>query len=757
MMHSALMTTISRMREIQNWVMQRACLVLCQTVAPLVFVLGIPTSSAAQEMLEPPIKLPAQVLVQLSNDATIDQLMASVSHLKVSKTRTISRRLNMYLLHFSAEISVDSCLSILRQRPFVIAAQPNHQEQRSNNATPDDPSYSNQYAMDLIDAPEAWEITTGGSTIQGDEIVVAVLDDEFDLNHPDINYWKNAGEIPGNGIDDDGNDFPDDYDGWNGVGESGTFTFTGEAHGTHVAGIVGAIGNNGVGVTGVNWNVKVMPVQVSGTGSSEAAILEGYDYVLSARELYNASAGIAGAFVVASNASFSWYQALPEDHPMWCAMYDQLGYAGILNICAPENRDDELGVSSGFPVPTPFNDIPALCPSEYLVVVTNTDQNDDLYDPPGSTGSPWSDTYVDMSAPGTEIFSTLPGADYGLNTGTSMAAPHVTGAVALLYSAACNDFLDACRTDPAAAAREMRDFIFNGSDPIYDLLLMMRKGRLNLARSLQLMLEEMDEELFLTGTESGSNVHKAINRIETIDYDVSGDITVDLLTGNEITLHPNTVLAPTNNGRTTCVVDPLSFACAIPYQPLSVDVIAPSEAYCSSWVTCNAIATGGKPPYTFFWESREETSSTWDSYSVTGPLMIFFGTYNEDFYVRATVTDDRGIDATSGEEFVNCIEYQMLADNSAAGSVTTTRLYPNPNSGSCIIDLGGLPAMALTIEVLDHHGREVWSSRVLANNEPDDESKNLVNLELGVLSSGTYLCRLTGPNFTEVHRLSIIE
>jgi subtilisin family serine protease len=143
-------------------------------------------------------------------------------------------------------------------------------------------------------------ITTGGLTVQGDTIVVAVIDCGADITHEDLNFWKNYLEIPGNGIDDDTNGYVDDFDGWNAQSQTGVITSC--SHGTHVSGIIGAIGNNTTGVVGVNWNVKIMPVQPSST--NEALVVAAYTYVYNMRRLYNQTNGAKGAFIVATNSSF---------------------------------------------------------------------------------------------------------------------------------------------------------------------------------------------------------------------------------------------------------------------------------------------------------------------------------------------------------------------------------------------------------------------------------------------------------------------
>ena len=217
-----------------------------------------------------------------------------------------------------------------------------------------------------IDVDLAWDVTTGGLTANGDTIVVAVLDDGIDLNHSDFenNLWVNHAEIPNNGIDDDENGYIDDYRGWNSNQDNDNIA--GGGHGTPVAGIVGAKGNNGTGVAGVNWNVKVMVVK-NDFNTSEAGVLAAYSYPLAMRQQYNESNGTRGAFVVSTNASWGVDFGRPEDAPIWCSYYDTLGTYGILNCGATINGNvnvDEEG------------DLPTACSSDFMISVTNMNHFD---------------------------------------------------------------------------------------------------------------------------------------------------------------------------------------------------------------------------------------------------------------------------------------------------------------------------------------------------------------------------------------------
>lgn len=277
----------------------------------------------------------------------------------------VSRSMHIYLFSFDFHhINSDAFLAMLRKNPLVKIAQYNHTIQ--SRAVPNDTNFNylwnfqntgdnNGIEGAYIDAVKAWDIATGGTTVDGDTIVVAVVDYGFDLSHPDLNYWKNYQEVPMNGIDDDGNGYIDDVRGWNAKIKTDSLPYNN--HGTHVSGIVGARGNNGIGVTGINWNVKVMPVSY-GDLAKESNAIAAYAYVWDQRVLYNKSVGKKGAFVVSTNSSFGIDTANAIHHPLWCAMYDSLGAVGILNVAATKNQNVNIDV---------VGDLPTSCASNWLM------------------------------------------------------------------------------------------------------------------------------------------------------------------------------------------------------------------------------------------------------------------------------------------------------------------------------------------------------------------------------------------------------
>jgi hypothetical protein len=310
-------------------------------------------------------------------------------------------------------------IAALERDPRVRYAEPNVRFHADE--LPNDPSFTELWGLDNsgqavnglsgradsdIDAPEAWAITTGSP-----DVTVGVIDTGVDYSHPDLaaNIWINSGEncagCRNDRIDNDGNGFVDDWHGWDFINNDND-PYDDHGHGTHVAGTIGAIGDNGRGVAGVNWNVELMPLKFIGAnGSGDAS-----DAV---RAVLYASA--MGAQVTNNSWGGDGYsQALAD------AIADADAH-GSLFVAAAGNSFTNTDVSPNYPS---GYDLPN------VIAVAATDQND---------ARAWFSNYgrrsVDLGAPGTNILSTQPGASYQFLDGTSMAAPHVAGAAALVRAA----------------------------------------------------------------------------------------------------------------------------------------------------------------------------------------------------------------------------------------------------------------------------------------------------------------------------------
>ncbi len=433
------------------------------------------------------------ILIQLDEKAEIATVITSTQYFQNKKTdiklnKLVSEPFRIWSFTFNHnQINEFDFLDFVRRHPLVENAQFDFWlEERT---APDDQFYYFQYyfhntaqtggtyGVDL-DAEIAWETTTGGVSSNGDTIVICVIDESFERDHIDLvgNAWFNKDEIPGDSIDNDENGYIDDYFGWNVVDTTDDVTNDNNPgnHGTQVAGIAGAVGNNSIGVSGLNWNIKLMYVT---RGYLTSHAIAAYTYPYKSRKKYNNSNGTEGDFVVVTNTSWGVNYGDPNSAPLWCEVYDLLGSVGILNAAATANlaiNVDEEG------------DLPTTCPSDYLVTTTKVDHNDEL---PSNAG--YGTLSIDLAAFGKNVFTTKTNNFYGNLSGTSAAAPQIAGAIALLYSAPCPSFIALAKSQPQAASILVKDYILNGTEENANLEnITVTGGRLNVANSLQLLMNE---------------------------------------------------------------------------------------------------------------------------------------------------------------------------------------------------------------------------------------------------------------------------
>jgi len=396
--------------------------------------------------------VPGEVIVRFREGTTA----AKTSAPRLAVLRTSERDISAEVTEFEGSDIVNGlrlahvapadtlvAVEAFNSREDVLYAEPNYI--RRKYALPNDPRFGDQWGLKNtgqvgfndatgqqqagtpgadIDAESAWNITTGSRTV-----VVGVVDEGIDINHPDLrdNIWRNPGEIPGNGIDDDGNGFADDINGWDfyhndaSIYDGVAGDNTTDSHGTHVAGTIGATGNNGTGGTGVNWQVSIMSLKIlpktctplpscdSPAPSSVRRTVAAFNYARMMRErgvnlrVLNNSYGGSGK----SQAELDAIRALND--------------AGILFVAAAGNDPLDSGSFPNFPA---TYDVPN------VISVASTDRFDNIT--PFST---FGARTVSIGAPGRSILSTTPNSTYSIFSGTSMAAPHVAGTAALVLSA----------------------------------------------------------------------------------------------------------------------------------------------------------------------------------------------------------------------------------------------------------------------------------------------------------------------------------
>lgn len=381
--------------------------------------------------------VPGELIVKFKKPTTRASVMNTLNHLSVRSVQEYEKIPGLRRVRLAPGVDVQEAIATYTKQPNVEYAEPNFRVSKSS--IPNDPEFSNQWGLNNvgqtsevavtdadIDAPEAWDITTGDSNI-----VIAVLDTGVDYSHLDLqaNIFRNSGDCNSDGIDDDGDGYVDDCYGIDTVnGDSDPMDDNG--HGTHVAGIIGADGDNGVGVSGVAWHVKILPCKfLDATGNGTVAdAVACLDYVAAMKD--------RGVNIIATNNSWG---GLPYSRALADAISAQT-QRGILFVTASGNDGADHDQAQIYPCNYDSPNI--LCVGAF----TEADVLANFSDRGAHT--------VHIAAPGFDVLSTLPGNSYGKLTGTSMAAPHVAGVAALLKS-----------NNPLLDWRSIKNLIIAGGKP----------------------------------------------------------------------------------------------------------------------------------------------------------------------------------------------------------------------------------------------------------------------------------------------------
>jgi len=394
-------------------------------------------------------------------------------------------------------MKVKDALKKFNKASGILYAQPDYQL-KALSTFPNDPRFGELWGMHNtgqtggkvnadIDAPQAWDASTGSG-----EVIIAVIDSGVDYTHPDLaaNMWVNEAELNGTpGQDDDGNGYIDDIYGYDFCNNDGD-PMDDYMHGTHCAGILGAVGNNAEGVAGVCWNVKIMALKFldsTGTGWSSDAI-----------------SCIEYAVLMGANLSSNSYGGGGYEQGFKDAI-DTAGAAGMLFVAAAGNDDGQN------------NDVIPHYPSSYdcdsVIAVLSTDENDDI-----SSFSNYGPTSVDLGAPGSSILSCRLGGGYKYLSGTSMATPHVAGACALLWS-----------VNPMLSNSEVKNILLQSVDKTLSGLCV-SNGRLNLYSAVLQVRAPWLEIQPETGTivpGDSNNISVTFDAIQMAAGTYSGEIVID--------------------------------------------------------------------------------------------------------------------------------------------------------------------------------------------------------------------------------------
>src|SRR5688572_9312262 len=503
------------------------------TVLLLVAFLGFDIRSGSQYAAQPRSQQPEfvadEVIVKFRQG--IDEFNKDLARFRVSGTRKKIFRYvpGLEVVKLRRGVSVEEAIKLYQQDPNVSYAEPNYILR--TQLTPNDPRFTSGEMWGLnntgqsggtadadIDAVEAWNQTTGNSNI-----IVAIIDSGVDYNHPDLaaNMFRNEADCNSNGIDDDGNGYIDDCYGID-AHNNDSNPMDDNNHGTHVAGTIGAKGNNGAGVVGINWNIKMMAckfVNASGSGTTESAI-DCLEYVKTMKD--------RGFNIVATSNSWGggdFSQALFD-------AIDLQRQRGILFITAAGNGD-----FFGFPID---NDQSGFYPCTYylpnIICVAATTRTDAR-----SSFSNYGRRTVHIGAPGTDILSTTRNGNYGFSSGTSMATPHVSGVAALLKA-----------QDANRDWRAIKNLILAGADNVSSMSNTITQKRLN---AIGAMICDnsavLSRVLPIADTLIGAVVGEPVNlgALHINCANPNGDVIVTVNPGGEsVTLKDDGLLSDTSAG-----------------------------------------------------------------------------------------------------------------------------------------------------------------------------------------------------------------
>lgn len=432
----------------------------CTSVRFALLLLGLFTTTIA---VATPEVIPGEYVVELADhslggtsrslQARFDRHIATVKRTLGSRAALLSRPVQSHSSTDGTGAVIDTFCDELLAAGTVRSCSPNYVIRI--NASANDPQLGTLWGMGSgsgLDTSAAWDISTGSNSV-----VVAVIDTGISYAHPDLqaNVWVNSAEIPANGIDDDGNGYVDDIHGIY-AGRSGN-PLDDNGHGTHVSGTIGAVGNNSLGVAGVNWTVKLMGLKFldsRGSGSVADAIAA-IDYMVLMRN--------RGVNVRVANASWG---GSGYSEPLRSAIA-RAENAGIVFVAAAGNSSNDNDASPEYPASYSVANV---------VSVAAHDINLNL-----ATFSNYGASNVDIAAPGVSIVSTWLNGAYASLSGTSMATPHVAGALALRFS-----------LDPALSASQAISELYQSgiSSPTFTGLLASGR-RVSAARLLRGEFEEL--------------------------------------------------------------------------------------------------------------------------------------------------------------------------------------------------------------------------------------------------------------------------
>ena len=436
------------------------------TIAALALTMAGADSRAKSPVSTLPEHVSGEMVIKLRPSSELSA--QSFDALRTSLQRTLGSTQILSLIPFKTDAALErikvaddkklpEAIAALKKNPSVQFAEPNLIYHMSLNSPatglPNDPDMSKLWGLVNTGQPDSTgQIGTAGSDINvlplwkkgitgSRDVVVAVIDTGIDWTHPDLqaNLYTNKGEIAGDGKDNDGNGFIDDIHGWNFYDHTNN-SVDDHGHGSHCSGTIGGVGNNGVGIAGINWNVSLMPIKflsADGSGSLEGAV-EAINY-----------ATLMKVNIMSNSWGGGGYSDVMKE------AISKAATQGILFVAAAGNDSSNNDTTPSYPA---SYDLPN------VISVAAIDNQDKIAD-----FSNFGTKTVHVAAPGVKIYSSVKGGLYDTYSGTSMATPHVSGIAALLLSA-----------NPTWTYAEIKERLINTSQPISSLRRKVTaKGRVN--------------------------------------------------------------------------------------------------------------------------------------------------------------------------------------------------------------------------------------------------------------------------------------
>lgn len=572
------------------------------------------------------------LLVQFrEGTTTAAALSTSVAGAKVTRQVTSD---GWYEATITAGGSLTSSLQAFQNLATVATVTPDFRVQLQ--ASPNDTSYASQWALENsndadIDASQAWNYGTSSS------IVVAVIDTGVDYTHVDLasNIWTNSREIAGNGVDDDRNGYTDDTRGWNFVSDNNN-PMDDNGHGTHVAGTIGAVGNNGIGVSGIAWSVKIMALKFmdsSGSGMLSDAV-SAIDYArTNGAKIINASWG-GGGFSSALQSAITRFQN-----------------AGGIFVAAAGNESSNNATTASYP-------------ANYtgVISVAASTSNDGL-----ASFSNYG-TNVDIAAPGQNILSAVPGNRYASYSGTSMASPHVAGALALLWGQA-----------PSLTASQLVSLVMNNTDAV--LTNRTQYGRLNVGKAAAAIAGS-------TGADTEPYVLNAVfnatsSGMSSIDVTFSEAIMVSTMTPSAFEVNgPNGPITITGVSLVSGNVWRVSFANQTTPGVYTIAVLPTIRDQAGSFLNQDRDTISGEPVqdrYTSMITLAAPTTAT-RNYTTTGPIAMAdatstrVGTTTIAIDVTDSVTiSDLNVSMSINHTYVSDLRMRLIAPDGTSVQLVSRR------------------------------------------------------------------------------------